>query len=110
MLATRLRERLAGLLENQQISEERLIQEAAMLAERADVTEELVRLGSHFERMGELLRQSGPVGKQIDFLLQEIHREVNTIASKRADLEVTQLTLAARAEVEKLREQTQNVE
>lgn len=110
VLAQRLRERLAGLLESQQISEERLVQEAAMLAERADVNEELVRLGSHLERLADLLRQSDPAGKQIDFLMQEIHREVNTIASKSADLEVTQLTLAARSEVEKLREQTQNVE
>ena len=109
-LARRLADRVAGLLGNQQISQERLIQEAALLAERADVTEELVRLSSHLDRLGKLLRQPGAVGKPIDFLLQEIHREINTVASKSADLEVTNLTLEARAEVEKLREQTQNVE
>lgn len=109
-IARRLQERVANLLGKGIVSEERLVQEAAILAERADVTEELVRLQSHLARLGELLRQSGSVGKAIDFLMQEIHREINTIASKSADLEVTNLTLAARAEVEKLREQTQNVE
>ena len=69
-----------------------------------------MRLSSHLDRLGKLLRQPGAVGKPIDFLLQEIHREINTVASKSADLEVTNLTLEARAEVEKLREQTQNVE
>ena len=109
-IARRLQERVANLLGKGIVSEERLVQEAALLAERADVTEELVRLQSHLARLGELLRQAGSVGKAIDFLMQEIHREINTIASKSADLEVTNLTLAARAEVEKLREQTQNVE
>jgi uncharacterized protein (TIGR00255 family) len=109
-IARRLQERVANLLGKGIVSEERLVQEAAVLAERADVTEELVRLQSHLTRLGELVRQAGSVGKAIDFLMQEIHREINTIASKSADLEVTNLTLAARAEVEKLREQTQNVE
>jgi uncharacterized protein (TIGR00255 family) len=109
-LTRRLQERVGALLGKGVVSEERLVQEAAMLAERADVTEELVRLKSHLGRLGELLRQAGSVGKAIDFLMQEIHREINTIASKSADLEVTNLTLEARAEVEKLREQTQNVE
>lgn len=109
-LARRLTERVTAVLGKESISPERLVQEAALLAERADVTEELVRLESHLARLGELLRQAGPVGKPIDFLIQEIHREVNTIASKSADLEVTNLTLAAKAEIEKLREQTQNVE
>jgi uncharacterized protein (TIGR00255 family) len=98
------------LLGKGMVSEERLVQEAALLAERADVTEELVRLKSHLARLGELLRQPGSVGKAIDFLIQEIHREINTVASKSADLEVTNLTLEAKGEIEKLREQTQNVE
>jgi uncharacterized protein (TIGR00255 family) len=110
-LAARLRERLSRLLADAQVNPERLAQEAAFLAERADVTEELVRLDAHLTSLGKILRQkSGPAGKPIDFLLQEIHREINTVASKSADLEVTNLTLEARAEVEKLREQTQNVE
>jgi uncharacterized protein (TIGR00255 family) len=109
-LRRRLGERVASLLEDRKIDEERLIQETALLAERADVTEELVRLDSHLGRLGELLGQTGSIGKAIDFLLQEVHREINTIASKSADLEMTNLTLAARAEVDKLREQVQNVE
>lgn len=109
-LARRLGERVAQVLGKGTVGEERLIQEAALLAERCDVTEELVRLDSHLDRLGELLRQKGSVGKAIDFLIQEIHREVNTIASKSADLEVTTLTLEAKGEIEKLREQVQNVE
>ena len=109
-LAKRLRERLGKLLADAEIHPERLAQEAAFIAERADVTEELVRLDAHLASLGKLLRQKAPAGKPIDFLLQEVHREINTIASKSADLEVTNLTLEARAEVEKLREQTQNVE
>ena len=108
-LARRLEERLTQLL-GRTVGEERLAQEAALLAERSDVTEELVRLASHLERLGDLLKQSGSVGKAIDFLIQEIHREVNTIASKSADLEVTNLALEAKSEIEKLREQVQNVE
>ena len=109
-LAKRLADRVAQVLGKGTVSEERLVQEAALLAERCDVTEELVRLDSHLARLGELLRQKGSVGKAIDFLIQEIHREVNTIASKSADLEVTNLTLEAKGEIEKLREQVQNVE
>jgi uncharacterized protein (TIGR00255 family) len=109
-LAERLRQRLGELLAERSIEERRLLQEAALLAERADVTEELVRLDSHLDRLAATLKENGSIGKPIDFLLQEIHREFNTIASKSADIEVTQLTLAARAEVEKLREQVQNVE
>jgi uncharacterized protein (TIGR00255 family) len=109
-LARRLTDRVMSLLGDAAIDPTRLLQEAALLAERSDVTEELVRLASHFERLEGLLAQRTAAGKAIDFLLQEIHREVNTIASKSADVEVTNLTLEARAEVEKLREQTQNVE
>ncbi|MBX3027479.1 YicC family protein [bacterium] len=109
-LAKRLGERVTALLGKGTVNEERLVQEAALLAERADVTEELVRLDSHLDRLAELLRQKGSVGKAIDFLIQEIHREVNTIASKSADLDVTNLALEAKGEIEKLREQVQNVE
>jgi uncharacterized protein (TIGR00255 family) len=109
-MAERLGARLGKLLDGREIEESRLLQEAAILAERSDVHEELVRLGSHLERLAGLLRQKGSVGKPIDFLLQEIHRELNTIASKSSDIEVTRLTLEGRAAVEKLREQIQNVE
>ena len=74
------------------------------------MTEELVRLASHLDQLEKLLRGKDPAGKRLDFLLQEVHREFNTIASKSADLDVTQRTLEARGEIEKLREQAQNVE
>jgi uncharacterized protein (TIGR00255 family) len=109
-LAARLRQRLTTLLEGKDIKEERIAQEAALLVERSDVTEELVRLQSHLTALADLLRGRAPAGKKLDFLLQEVHREFNTIASKSADLEVTNLTLEARSEIEKLREQVQNVE
>jgi len=109
-LAARLRQRLATLLEGKDIKEERIAQEAALITERSDVTEELVRLQSHLAALADLLRGREPAGKKLDFLLQEVHREFNTIASKSADLEVTNLTLEARSDIEKLREQVQNVE
>jgi uncharacterized protein (TIGR00255 family) len=109
-LAARLRERVAALLEGKEIKEERLLQEVALVVDRSDITEELVRLASHLDGLGALLRSREPAGKKIDFLLQEVHREFNTIASKSIDLEVTNATLEARSEIEKLREQVQNVE
>jgi uncharacterized protein (TIGR00255 family) len=109
-LAARMRQRLTTLLEGKDVKEERILQEAALLVERSDVTEELVRLESHLTALATLLRDRAPAGKKLDFLLQEVHREFNTIASKSADLEVTNLTLEARSELEKVREQVQNVE
>jgi len=109
-LAARLRQRVTGLLEGREISEERLLQEVALVVERSDVTEELVRLASHLDALADLPRSQEPAGKRLDFLLQEVHREFNTIASKSADLEVTNLTIEARSEIEKLREQASNVE
>jgi uncharacterized protein (TIGR00255 family) len=108
--AKRLRERVQSLLEGGAVDEERLAQEVAFLLSRGDVTEELVRLESHLEALRALCRSRETVGKRIDFLLQEVHREVNTIASKSSDLQLTDLSLDARSEIEKLREQAQNVE
>lgn len=108
--AAKLHQRITALLEGREMKEERLMQEVAFLAERADVTEELVRLASHLDQLDKLLRGTEPIGKKLDFLLQEVHREFNTIASKSADLGVTKHTVEARGEIEKLREQVQNVE
>jgi uncharacterized protein (TIGR00255 family) len=108
--AAKLRQRITALLEGRELKEERLMQEVAFLAERSDVTEELVRLESHLDQLIKLLRGDGPIGKKLDFLLQEVHREFNTIASKSADLGVTKHTVEARGEIEKLREQVQNLE
>jgi uncharacterized protein (TIGR00255 family) len=111
-LRRRITERLAGVTPGFEIDPQRLAQEAAPLADRSDVTEELVRLGGHLEQARELLRQADgePVGKRLDFLLQEIHRETNTITSKSQDLEISRRALDLKAETEKVREQVQNLE
>jgi len=88
----------------------RLAQEMALLADRGDVTEELVRLESHIAALAAALAERGPVGKRIEFLLQEIHRELNTTGAKAGDLAIGDVVLAAKGELEKLREQVQNVE
>jgi uncharacterized protein (TIGR00255 family) len=88
----------------------RLEQEVALLAERADVTEELTRLRSHLGQIAALLRAAEPVGRKLEFLLQEVHREVNTIGSKSTDMTITRTVLELKGELEKLREQAANVE
>jgi uncharacterized protein (TIGR00255 family) len=109
-LRARLEERLAVLLDSRAVDPARLAQETALLAERADVSEEIVRLASHLDALVALLDEREPVGKRIEFLVQEITRELNTIGSKANDLDVTHLVLAGKAAVEKIREQAQNVE
>jgi len=110
----RLKERvntlLQGLLQGVELDQSRLLQEVATLAQRGDITEELVRLRSHLGALGELLRATDPAGKRFDFLLQEVQREVNTIGSKADDADIRHLVVSAKEEVEKLREQVQNVE
>lgn len=91
------------------LSQERLEQEVALLADRSDITEELVRLDSHLHQFLELLDKSEPIGRQLDFLLQEVGREVNTIASKSQHAPVSHLVVEMKSEVERLREQVQNV-
>jgi uncharacterized protein (TIGR00255 family) len=88
----------------------RLAQEVALLAERADVTEELVRLASHLEQARALVTGAGASGRRLDFLVQEIGRELNTIGSKSAATEISSAIVEAKAVLEKVREQVQNVE
>ncbi|GMR04655.1 MAG: YicC family protein [Thermodesulfobacteriota bacterium] len=90
--------------------ESRILLEAAVFAERTDVSEEVVRLGSHFKAFDEYLKLKEPVGKRLDFLCQEIFRETNTIASKASDASVSQTVVEVKWEVEKMREQVQNIE
>jgi uncharacterized protein (TIGR00255 family) len=104
-IANRMRELVDG-----KVDESRIVQEAAFQAERGDVTEEIVRLRSHLAGLGDLLGLAEPVGKRMEFLLQEVQREVNTVASKSSDLRLTQIAVEAKSEVEKIREQVQNVE
>jgi uncharacterized protein (TIGR00255 family) len=108
--AHRLEERLAVLRQQPGFDPGRLAQEVALMAERLDVSEELVRYETHLRHLAELLGQSEAVGRKLDFVIQEIGRELNTIASKAQDAEVATLVIDAKAELEKMREQAQNVE
>lgn len=109
-LAKRLDERVRRLLEDAELDPGRLAQEVAVLADRADVTEELVRLASHLDQARALLGAPGAVGRRLDFLVQEIGRELNTIGSKSASAGITTSVVDAKAVLEKVREQAQNVE
>jgi uncharacterized protein (TIGR00255 family) len=109
-LARRLAERVRRLVEDAELDPGRLAQEAAVLADRADVTEELVRLASHVDQARALIEAPGAVGRRLDFLVQEIGRELNTIGSKSASAEISAAVVDAKAVLEKVREQAQNVE
>lgn len=106
----KLAERLDRLTPNLEIDPQRIAQEAALLAEKSDITEELTRLDSHFSQFEELTESGQEIGKKMDFLLQEMHREVNTTLSKTGNLSVARLGLSIKADIEKLREQVQNIE
>jgi uncharacterized protein (TIGR00255 family) len=106
----KLAERLEQLLPNASVDPQRLAQEVALLADRSDIAEELTRLASHLDQCNRLLDSDMPVGKEMDFLMQEMHREINTTLSKTMDIEITRLAIAVKAEVERLREQVQNIE
>ncbi len=106
----RLRERLRGMLDGAAIDEARILTEAAVWADKADIAEELTRLRAHLAELGLALDKGGPVGRALDFLLQELGREVNTVASKADDLELSQAALAGKGVLEKMREQVQNLE
>ena len=113
--AKRLESRLKELLGEAQLDPARLAQEAAIAAERSDVSEEIVRLRSHVQQFEALLAGAGDMGKKLDFLLQEMQREANTLLSKTPGnegegLEITRLALEIKSEIEKLREQVQNIE
>jgi uncharacterized protein (TIGR00255 family) len=106
----RLRERVADLLDGRLPDPIRLEQEVALLAERGDVAEECDRLRSHLTQFRETLDQSGPQGRRLDFLLQEMNREANTIGSKAADASLAQDVVELKTAIERLREQVQNIE
>ncbi|GFO55510.1 hypothetical protein GMSM_25170 [Geomonas sp. Red276] len=108
--AAKLRERVALLCSDNNVPEDRLALEVAVLADKCDITEELVRLESHLRQFDETLEKSEPVGRKLDFLLQEINREVNTIGSKANDAKIAASVVELKAELEKIREQVQNIE
>jgi uncharacterized protein (TIGR00255 family) len=106
----KLLKKLQDLVPASSIDETRLAQEAVMLADRCDISEEIARLKSHIVQMRDLLRTDEEAGKRLDFILQEMNREANTILSKSNDLAITDAAIIIKTEVEKLREQAQNVE
>lgn len=108
--AARIKERVAQLVLDSTVTEERLAQEVAIMADRCDITEELVRFNSHLQQFDETIRLNEPVGRKLDFLLQEINREVNTIGSKANDAEIALCVVELKAELERIREQVQNIE
>ncbi|HET7505360.1 MAG TPA: DUF1732 domain-containing protein, partial [Kofleriaceae bacterium] len=114
VLARRLLERVQRLVDEVElegaIDDARVAQEIALIADRADVTEELVRVASHLDQARALVDGPGAVGRRLDFLVQEIGRELNTIGSKSTTAEITTAIVAAKATLEKVREQAQNVE
>jgi uncharacterized protein (TIGR00255 family) len=109
-LARRLHERMKRLIDDYGIGDARIAQEVALLADRADITEELVRLASHLDQARALIDGDGPVGRRLDFLVQEIGRELNTIGAKATAAEIGAAIVGAKAALEKVREQVQNVE
>ena len=106
----KLEARIAELLNNAAVEPERLAQEVAFFAEKSCIDEELVRLQSHFEQFYKIADQNGSIGRKLDFLIQEMNRETNTIGSKANDLETGRLVVEMKSELEKLREQVQNIE
>jgi uncharacterized protein (TIGR00255 family) len=107
---SRLSDRLRLLLGDMEVDPNRLQQEIALLAERTDITEEIVRVESHLNQFLALMETDEPVGRKMDFLLQEINREVNTVSAKANDAETSQRVVEIKGELEKIREQVQNIE
>ncbi|MGN0556501.1 MAG: YicC/YloC family endoribonuclease [Acutalibacteraceae bacterium] len=107
---SRLEQKMRELLDKVQADEQRLITETAVFADKIAVDEETVRLRSHLRQMEEMTRGEEPVGRKLDFLVQEMNRETNTIGSKSVSLEITQIVVDMKSEIEKIREQVQNIE
>ena len=106
----RLENKLREVLENTSIDESRILTEAAIFADKVAVDEETVRLRSHLQQMNSMLDGGGAIGRKLDFLLQEMNREANTIGSKCTDVKLARIVVDIKAELEKIREQTQNIE
>lgn len=106
----RIEQKVRELLGDVQVDEQRLLTETALFADKVAVAEETVRLRSHMEQMKQLLESGEPVGRKLDFIVQEMNREANTIGSKAQDVEVTRAVVEIKSEIEKIREQIQNIE
>ena len=106
----RLEQKMREVLENTEIDENRILTEAAIFADRVTINEETVRLRSHVAQLKDILNSQEPVGRKVDFLVQELNREANTIGSKGNDTEMSRIVVDLKAEIEKIREQIQNIE
>ncbi|KUK14007.1 MAG: hypothetical protein PWQ16_295 [bacterium] len=106
----KIREKVEEIMQDVTISEDRLIAEIAFLQERKDATEEIVRFKSHLSQFSKMIEGGSPVGRKMDFLIQEMLREVNTLSSKSGEVEISRLVVEIKAELEKIREQVQNIE
>ncbi|MDE7138978.1 MAG: YicC family protein [Ruminococcus sp.] len=106
----RLYQKLSEILENKDIDEQRILSESAVFAEKIAVDEETVRLRSHISQLKNMFDSDDPIGRKLDFIVQEMNREVNTIGSKAQDLNITKIVVDMKAEIEKIREQIQNIE
>lgn len=107
----KIQQRVQEYIGNQvQVDEGRLLNEVALFADRADITEEITRLGSHFTQFGHVFAEEDPIGRKLDFMVQECHREINTIGSKANHLEISQMVILLKSELEKVKEQVQNIE
>lgn len=107
---TRLYNKISEVLQNAQVDETRILTEAAIYAEKIAVAEETVRLRSHVAQFRSIMEQEGAVGRKLDFLIQEFNRETNTIGSKAQDIEIARIVVDVKSEIEKIREQIQNIE
>ncbi len=106
----KIHERVSELLSQSEIDENRIAMEVALFVDKSSVDEEIVRLNSHINQVSETLNLKEPVGRKLDFIVQEMNREANTIASKSTDLEIVNLVLNIKNYIEKIREQIQNIE
>ncbi|MBF7095863.1 YicC/YloC family endoribonuclease [Alkalibacter mobilis] len=106
----KLRMRIQEYTQEIEIDEKRLLEEIAYLSDKANITEELIRLNSHIQRFGKIMNESDSVGRKLDFLIQEMHREINTIGSKSNHLDISNFVVDIKSEIEKMREQIQNIE
>lgn len=106
----KLYEKIREILDGKEIEESRILTEVAIYADKVAVNEETVRLGSHFEEFDKIVSDGMPAGRRLDFLIQEMNREVNTIGSKASDMEIAKTVVTLKGEIEKLREQIQNIE
>lgn len=106
----RLRERVAEFLQSSEVNEDRILTEIAIMLDKLSIDEEITRLKIHIQNFNDIINEDGPIGRKLDFLIQELNREANTIGSKSNDIEITSAVVMLKSEIEKLREQAQNVE